>query len=37
MVAARTVLYVEDNPINVLLVERVLAAGPPCGCSRHPG
>lgn len=28
MVAARTVLYVEDNPTNVLLVERVLALRP---------
>ena len=28
MVDARTVLYVEDNPTNVLLVERVLARRP---------
>jgi len=28
MVAARTVLYIEDNPVNVLLVERVLARRP---------
>jgi CheY-like chemotaxis protein len=28
MVAARTVLYVEDNPTNVLLVERILALRP---------
>src|SRR5579862_6378041 len=28
MVEARTVLYVEDNPTNVLLVERVLSRRP---------
>jgi CheY-like chemotaxis protein len=28
MGAARTVLYIEDNPINVLLVERVMALRP---------
>ncbi len=28
MVAACTVLYVEDNPTNLLLVERIMARRP---------
>jgi hypothetical protein len=28
----RTVLYVEDNPANLMLVEHLIARRPTCGC-----
>jgi hypothetical protein len=32
MHALRTVLYVEDNPANLELVEQLIARRPTCGC-----